>query len=273
MGNQRTAVHFLGRLFAVLGAIPRVPNFAEIYARGGRGLLQTASWDLIPPWGHTPGGAAGGREYTLVRAGRIPGAAGTPLGGRQGPGRRGRLPSGGHTGRGAVAVSAGHRRGARWAAARRKNGAARLGGHAGPVAGADARAGRSPAAGRRGGTRGKRGQIRRAARGGYTVGGGGAAAKAARFAPGCVGLSPRQPRRGAAAGKSRVFAYKEAGFSPAFLCRIRAVFARKPCAFHRVAISAAQSDECVAGRKRRGSPPRSRRRGRGKPPGTREEAP
>ena len=34
------------------GAIPRVPNFAKIYARGGRGLLQTAPWDLIPPWGH-----------------------------------------------------------------------------------------------------------------------------------------------------------------------------------------------------------------------------
>ena len=128
-------------VFSFLGAIPRVPNFAEIYARGGRGLLQTAPGDLIPPWGHTPGGAAGGRGYTLVRAGRIPGAAGTPLGGRQGPGRRGRLPSGGHTGRGAVAVSAGHRRGARWAAARRKNGAARLGGHVGPVAGAGARAG------------------------------------------------------------------------------------------------------------------------------------
>ena len=67
---------------------------------------------------------------------------------------------------------------------------------------AGARAGRSPAAGRRGGHRGKRGQIRRAARAGAAaafpagrVHGGrrrgraaGAAAKEARFAPGCVGL-------------------------------------------------------------------------------------
>ena len=82
------------------GAIPRVPNFAEIYARGGRGLLQTAPGDLIPPWGHTPGGAAGGRGHTLARSGRTPAAAGTPLGGRQGPGWRGQRPSGRHTGRG-----------------------------------------------------------------------------------------------------------------------------------------------------------------------------
>ena len=188
--------HFLG------GAIPRVPNFAEIYARGSRGLLQAAPWDLIPPLGAHARRAAGGRGHTPARAGQTPAAAGTPLGGRQGPGRRGRRPSGGHTGRGEAAVSAGHRRGARWAAARRKNGAARLGGHAGPVAGAGARAGRSPAAGWHRRHRGERGQIRRAARAGAAaafpagrVHGGrrrgraaGAAAKEARFAPGCVGL-------------------------------------------------------------------------------------
>ena len=227
-------------VFSFLGAIPRVPNFAEIYARGSRGLLQAAPWDLIPPGGTRQ--ARGGRARAHPGAGRSDPCGGGHTPGRQGPGRLGRRPSGGHTERGAAAHGA--------------NGAK----SDGPRGRARRRLFRRGRAGRVHGGR-RRGDAARAA------------AKAARFAPGCVGLSLRQPRRGAAAGKSRVFAYKEAGFSPAFLCRIRAVFARKPCAFHRVAISAAQSDECVAGRERRGSPPRGRRRGREKPPGTREEAP
>ena len=43
---------------------------------------------------------------------------------------------------------------------------------------------------------------------------------------------------------------RKRGFSPAFLCRIRADFSRKPCAFHRVAFSARRSDECVAAGKK-----------------------
>ena len=43
---------------------------------------------------------------------------------------------------------------------------------------------------------------------------------------------------------------KEAPFRVRVFCRIRADFARKVCAFHRVAFFAPQSDECVAAEKR-----------------------
>ena len=43
---------FRGGLF-IFGRLPRVPNFAEIYARVGRGLQPADFRDLIPPWGHT----------------------------------------------------------------------------------------------------------------------------------------------------------------------------------------------------------------------------
>ena len=43
---------------------------------------------------------------------------------------------------------------------------------------------------------------------------------------------------------------KEVPFRGRVFCRIRADFARKVCAFHRVAFFAPQSDECVAAEKR-----------------------
>lgn len=67
--------------------VPKQPlNFAKILTRGGRGLLGFAPRDRSPPWGHTPGGAAGGRRYTPGRAGRLPGAAGTSRAGSAAPG-------------------------------------------------------------------------------------------------------------------------------------------------------------------------------------------
>ena len=51
-------------------------------------------------------------------------------------------------------------------------------------------------------------------------------------------------------GKSPSARNKEALFPGRVFCRIRAVFARNLCAFHRVAFFAAQSDECVAAGKR-----------------------
>ena len=67
--------------------LPRVPNFAKIHARVGRGRLGVALRDLIPPWGTpgVPGCPAGGSG--LCRVGVLPGAGmGVPDGGAP-PGR------------------------------------------------------------------------------------------------------------------------------------------------------------------------------------------
>ena len=51
-------------------------------------------------------------------------------------------------------------------------------------------------------------------------------------------------------GKKRFFITRGRAFPARALCRIRADFARKVCAFYRVAFFAPQSDECVAAGKR-----------------------
>lgn len=55
-------------LFCFLGPKPRVPNFAEIHARGGRGLQRPTFRDLIPPSGRAAAtqrrSGPGGRQGT-----------------------------------------------------------------------------------------------------------------------------------------------------------------------------------------------------------------
>ena len=142
-------------LFLFLGPKPRGLNFAEIYARGGRGLQRPTFRDLIPPWGHSPfgpgrGGTApfrGGRSSrhrAVVPGRRARGAAGLG-GGRWGT--RGAGPAA-RSGPGA-----GTRR------AMRAGGGAR-GAETGPCGRSSAGIGRLPGPGRRGGVWAKRGQIR-----------------------------------------------------------------------------------------------------------------
>lgn len=177
-------------VFSFLGGDTPGPEFRENLRERGPRSPANRALGFDPPLGGTrqaarragadtpwrgPVGSPGRRAHPWA-GGKAPGGAGgcLPAGTRSGARRR---------------FPPGHRRGARWAAARRKNGAARLSGHAGLVAGAGARAGRSPAAGRRGGTGangaksgGARGRARRRLfrRGGYTVGGGGAAQRGRR---------------------------------------------------------------------------------------------
>ena len=166
-------------VFSFLGAIPRVPNFAEIYARGGRGLLQTVPWDLIPPGGHTPGGAAGGSGTPwrgpvgpLRRRAHPWAGGGLPAGTRGGarrrfpPGTGGARPGrrrGGKTGRRVWAGTAGlwRARARGRAVPRRRGGAAAHGANGAKSGGPRGRA--------------RRRLFRRDRAGGYTAGGGAAA--------------------------------------------------------------------------------------------------
>ena len=134
-------------LFLFLGPKPRGLNFAEIYARGGRGLQRPTFRDLIPPWGHSPFGPGRGGTAPF-RAGRSPGhrAAGPEAAGA-GRGGHGRRVAGAHAG-------PGRRRGRGWArahagGARTGGGAGALGAETGPCRRDGAAGGRFPGPGRR----------------------------------------------------------------------------------------------------------------------------
>ena len=66
-------------LFLFLEPKPRDLNFAEIHARGGRGLQRPTFRDLIPPWGHSPFGP--GRGTAPFRGVRSPEHTGLCRGG------------------------------------------------------------------------------------------------------------------------------------------------------------------------------------------------
>ena len=86
-------------LFLFLGPKPRGLNFAEIYARGGRGLQRPTFRDLIPPWGHSPVGP--GRGGTAPSgAGRSPEHTGLCWGGGRGARRAWVAGAGAHAGLG-----------------------------------------------------------------------------------------------------------------------------------------------------------------------------
>ena len=76
-------------LFLFLGPKPRGLNFAEIYARGGRGLQRPTFRDLIPPLGAQPL-RAGPRRHSAVLGRAVAGAHGAVPGAAlgAGPGRR-----------------------------------------------------------------------------------------------------------------------------------------------------------------------------------------
>ena len=197
----------------------------------------------------TAGGAARAARFFFAR-GR---GGGGPSGGAPGAGRGGGFPPG-EGGRGR-------------AAARQKRGGACAG--TGGLRRARARrAGGCPAAGRAGRRGGTRGQIRRAAAG---RGGPGAGGKSVGRAGRGAGFFGAAPIFGGGGRKNPRFCFiRKRGFSPAFLCRIRADFSRKPCAFHRVAFSARRSDECVAaGKKAKNQkPPQAEKKRRAKREGT-----
>ena len=192
-----------------------------------------------PPWGTGRGvGAAGPRRGRRAFFARGRGGGG-PSGNAPGAGRGGGFPPG-EGGRGRTA-------------ARRKTGR-RLRGHRGPAAGAGAPGGRLPGGGAGGAARGHTGSNPAGrAQGGKSAGRAGRGAGFFGAAPIFGGGGRKNPR----------FCFiRKRGFSPAFLCRIRADFFRKPCAFHRVAFSAGRSDEYVAAGKK--AKTKSRRRGREK---------
>ena len=114
---------FRGGLF-IFGRLPRVPNFAEIYARVGRGLQPPDFRDLIPPWGHTLlHGEAGKltKEVGFASPRDVPWRGGG-LGGR-GFGGRKAAHGGGKTGAiGAKSRTRGRFRGARGVRGRRDPG-------------------------------------------------------------------------------------------------------------------------------------------------------
>ena len=74
---QYTQVQFSTNLIstasAVLFLLPRVPNFAKIRTRLGRGRLEVGCRDLIPPWGYTRCAGAAFRGSGLCRVGVLPG--------------------------------------------------------------------------------------------------------------------------------------------------------------------------------------------------------
>ncbi len=207
---------FFGRIFSgvfsFLGAISRVPNFAEIHARGGRGPLETAPGNSIPPWGRGPFGRGPGRGD-----GRGRGAGGALFFLRAGGAAAGLR--GARRARGAAAASrrakaggAGRRRG--------KNGAAPV--RAQGACGGRGRAGRAVA--RRRGGRGGAG-----AHGAKSAGRRRGAAGRAQEAnpPGARGAAPvfggaapvflaRRRFLGRRAKKSPFLLYKEAGFFARF---------------------------------------------------------
>lgn len=169
-------------------------------------------------------------------------------------GRGGGGPAGARRARGAAAAS----RRAKAGGAGRRRGEKRGGACAGTGGLRRARARRAggcPAAGRAGQRGGTRGQIRRAAAGRGGPGAGGKSAgrvgRGAGFLGRGAGFFGAAPIFGGGGRKNPRFCFiRKRGFSPAFLCRIRADFSRKPCAFHRVAFSARRSDECVAAGKK-----------------------
>ena len=59
---------------AVLFLLPPPPNFAKTHTRLGRGRLEVALRDLIPPWGYTRCAGAACRGSELCRVGVLPGA-------------------------------------------------------------------------------------------------------------------------------------------------------------------------------------------------------
>ena len=219
-----------------------------------------------------PGAGRGGapRRHSRARARRAaPGGGGRRVKtGPRGHSRAG-VPRrrGGAGGRRAAKGFFGRTRAA-WRAGRApgENGAARAGGANVAPNGAQIRrggVGRGLSAGGRRANAGRAGPS----------GGRGAGRGAARGAKGrvkCLGVcrvfAEGKSTTGGAARKNPVFAYKEARFPPAFLCRMRAVLPRKHCAFHRVAISAAQSDECVAAEKRAAAAGGRSRRAKGRKP-------
>ena len=228
-------------LFLFLGPKPRGLNFAEIYARGGRGLQRPTFRDLIPPWGHSLSGSGRGGTAPF-RAGRAPEHTGLCRG------RRARGAAGLGDGSPGAHAEPGRRRGRGWARAhaggvRTGGGAGALGAETGPCRRDGAAGGRFPGPGRRaacgpnaaksgrgpgrGGRRPKGGCAGGGAGRGGRGGGPGARRHSTLSVAACVG-SGEHPVRAAArrAGKA-LFRYirKRAG-RRAFLCQIRAVLAR-----------------------------------------------
>ena len=228
-------------LFLFLGPKPRGLNFAEIYARGGRGLQRPTFRDLIPPWGHSHVGPGRGGTAPFG-AGRSPEHTGLCWGGGRGARRAGAAGRRGHTrsrGGGAGGAGRGHTRAGRGRAAAR----ARWARKPGRVGAAARRAGGSPGRGgarcvgqtrpNPGGGRGRgaaalrRGLCQAAARGAgpgrqrWTL------RHSALSPAACVGSGAHPVRAAARRAGKALFRYirKRAG-RRAFVCQIRAVLAR-----------------------------------------------
>ena len=189
-------------LFLFLGPKPRGLNFAEIYARGGRGLQRPTFRDLIPPWEHSPSGPDRGGTAPF-RAGRSPGHRKLCRGGGRGARRAGADAIGGTRGAGPTARAG------------PDGGAGALGAETGPCGRSGAGIGRLPGAGRRGGVWAKRGQIR--------AGAGGAgrrrwALRHSTLSPAaCVGFGAHPSGASTAARRKSPFSlYKEARRSSGF---------------------------------------------------------
>ena len=247
---------FEGPLGAARRAGRRWAPGAGAAAAAGRGARRGAA-QAQPGWG-TAGRAGRGRRRAKTGP-RGHSRAGYRGGGvaRAGAGRQ-RAFSGAHGPRGG--------RGGRQAKTGPRGPAARTWRQTGPKSGgaASGAAFRPAGAGRTRGGRGLPAGAFRRARGGP------GAARGAKGRVKCLGVcrvfAEGKSTTGGAARKNPVFAYKEARFPPAFLCRMRAVLPRKHCAFHRVAISAAQSDECVAAEKRAAAAGGRSRRAKGRKP-------
>lgn len=228
--------------FCFLGPKPRVPNFAEIHASGGRGLQRPTFRDLIPPLGAQPL-RAGPRRHSAVPGRAVAGAHGAvPGAGRGGLGRRspGALAEPGQRhGRGRARAHAG--------GAGPGGGAGVLGAETGPCGRSGAAGGRFPGPGRRAacgpnaaksgrgpgrGGRRPKGAVPGcgAGRGGGALGrGGGPGARrhSTLSVAACVG-SGEHPVRAAArrAGKALFRYIRKRSGRRAFLCQIRAVLTR-----------------------------------------------
>lgn len=227
-------------LFLFLGPKPRGLNFAEIHARGGRGLQRPTFRDLIPPWGHSPFGPGRGGTASF-RGGRSPVHRVDVPGRRRGARRAWAAVAGGTRGAGPVA-RVGRRAGTRWAL-RAGGGADALGAETGPCGRAArglggcpgwggaaacgpnaAKSGRGPGArsgGPAGGCTGRR-------RGARSRDGGPGVRRHSKLSPAaCVGSGERPGGAGSAARRKSSFRYirKRAG-RRAFLYQIRAVLSR-----------------------------------------------
>ena len=225
---QRHASAPTTALFSFLGQLPRAPNFAEFYARGGRGLQPADFRDLIPPLGHT----------SLKQSTKVDCAARTfPEQSAKADCAAGTSPK--QSAKADCAAGTSPEQSAKADCA--------AGTSAKQSAKADCATGTFPKQSAKlcqSGTSPKQS-------GKVDCVTGTSAKQSAKLCR--SGTSAKQSGKvfgPGAPGKKRFLITRERAFPARALCRIRADFARKVCAFYRVAFFAPQSDECVAAGKR-----------------------